>query len=126
MVVQAVMACGAEKGQIVDVGGTLGGLGPWDDVVGLTPGRLGRAEHATAIADNQGAALDFRGGALAPPVPERLALAREKQPEQLGTARQALQFGLRNGADAGDLTSPLRIRPRHHAGRGHNKNLMTR
>ena len=94
--------------------------------MGLAPGRLGRAEHATAIANNQGATLGVRGSALGPPVPERLALAREQQPEQLGTARQALQFGLRDGTDAGDLASTLRILPGHHVSRGHNDNLMPR
>ena len=93
--------------------------------MGLAPSRLSRAEHAAAVSGDERATLSVRGGALAPPVPQRLALTREQQPEQFGTARQALQFGLRDGADSGDLASPLWIRPRHHVGRGHNDNLMT-
>ena len=125
MVVQPVMTRVAEQSQIVNVGGAFGGFAPRHDVVSLTPGRLGRAEHATAVTNNQGATLGVRGGALATAMPERLAVTREQQPEQLGVAGQALQFGLWNRADPGDLAPPLRILPRHHVGRSHNDNLMT-
>ena len=126
VVVQAVVARGAQKGEVVDVGGTVAGACPRNDVVTLAPCRLGGAQHAGTVAGHECSALGIGGRALAVAVPQRFAVAGEQQPEQVGVARQALQLRLRDGSGAHDLATTLRILARDDVGGRNNHDLMSR
>lgn len=120
------MAGAAQQGEIVDVCRSFAGFRPRNDVMGLAAGRFVGAEHASPVACHEGPPLRIRGGALAPAVPQRLAVAGEQHAEDLGIAGEAFEFAQRDRPDSGNLAPSLRIGARHHVGRGHDHDLMAR